>query len=80
MYYLQCIGQMGFVKRRSSTKAKVSVPDFEERCAEFLFDIQVLNYGSGSKPEADLGRGGAGTRPPPKLHTPNNNNYTTCDG
>lgn len=34
--------RMGFVERRASTAAKVSVTDFEERRAQFLFDIQVL--------------------------------------
>ena len=34
---------MGFVKRRASTKAKVTVPIFEEVKAQFLFDIKVLD-------------------------------------
>ena len=33
---------MGFVKRRDSTKAKVSVTDFEEIKAQFLLDIKVV--------------------------------------
>ena len=32
--------RMGFVKRRASTKAKVSVTDFEEIKAQFLLDIK----------------------------------------
>ena len=34
--------RMGFVKHRASTKAKITVPNFEEVKAEFLFDIKVL--------------------------------------
>ena len=33
---------MGFVKRRVSTKAKMSVAKFESFKAQFLFDIQVI--------------------------------------
>ena len=33
---------MGFVKCRASTKAKITVPNFEEVKAQFLFDIEVL--------------------------------------
>ena len=34
--------RMGYVKRRASTKAKVSVSDFEECKSQFLFDIQTM--------------------------------------
>jgi hypothetical protein len=34
--------RMGFVKRRASTKAKVSVEDFEERKEQFLLDIKAV--------------------------------------
>ena len=34
--------RMGFVKRRASTKAKVSVSDFEALKAQFIYDIQVV--------------------------------------
>ena len=33
---------MGFVKCRASTYAKITVPNFEEVKAQFLFDIKVL--------------------------------------
>ena len=32
---------MGFVKRRSTTKAKVNISDFEERKSQFIFDIKA---------------------------------------
>ena len=38
-YLLQ---RMGFVKRRSSTKAKVSVSDFEKLKAQFAFDVEAV--------------------------------------
>ena len=34
--------RLGFVKRKASTSAKVSVSDFEERKAQFLFDIKTI--------------------------------------
>ena len=34
--------RMGFVKRRASTKAKVSVEDFEEKKEQFLLDIKAI--------------------------------------
>jgi hypothetical protein len=34
--------RMGFVKRRASTKAKVSVSDFEALKAQFIYNIQVV--------------------------------------
>ena len=34
--------RMGFVKRRASTKAKVSVSDFEALKAQFIYDFQVV--------------------------------------
>ena len=33
---------MGFVKRRASTKAKVSLPDFDRYKAQFLFDVKAV--------------------------------------
>ena len=36
------LSRMGYVKRRASTKAKVSSTDFEERKAQFIFDIKAL--------------------------------------
>lgn len=33
---------MGFVKRRASTKAKVSIENFEEVKAQFLLDIKAV--------------------------------------
>ena len=38
-YLMKC---MGFVKRRASTKAKVSVSDFEQLKAQFIFDVKAL--------------------------------------
>ena len=37
-YLMEC---MRFVKRRASTKAKVSVSDFEHLKAQFVFDVKV---------------------------------------
>ena len=34
--------QMGFVKCRASTKAKVTVKDFEEKKEQFLLDIKAV--------------------------------------
>ena len=34
--------RMGFVQRRASTKAKITVPNVEEVKAQFLFDIKML--------------------------------------
>ena len=34
--------RMGFVKRKASTKAKVSIENFEEIKAQFLLDIKVV--------------------------------------
>lgn len=34
--------RMGFVKRRASTKAKVSVSDFDQLKAQFVFDIKAI--------------------------------------
>ena len=34
--------RMGFVKRRASTKAKVSLPDFEQFKAQFVFDVKAV--------------------------------------
>ena len=34
--------RLGFVKRKASTKAKVSVADFEEKKIQFLFDIKSI--------------------------------------
>ena len=34
--------RMGFVKRRASTKAKVSVADFEQFKTQFIFDIRAV--------------------------------------
>ena len=39
---LSLLQWMGFVKRRSTTKCKTSVADFEEKKAQFLYDIQVI--------------------------------------
>ena len=36
------LARLNFVKRKSSTKAKVSIADFEEKKAQFLFDIKSL--------------------------------------
>ena len=36
------LSHMGYVKRRASTKAKVTVQDFEEVKAQFLLDIKVV--------------------------------------
>ena len=33
---------MGFVKRRASTKAKVSIENFEQVKAQFLLDIRTV--------------------------------------
>ena len=33
---------MGYVKRRASTKAKVTVQDFEDVKAQFLLDIKAV--------------------------------------
>ena len=33
---------MGFVKRRASTKAKISIENFEEVKAQFLLDIKAV--------------------------------------
>ena len=35
------LNRMGFVKRRASTKAKVSVEDFEKKKKQFLLDIKA---------------------------------------
>ena len=34
--------RMGFVKRRASTKAKITVEDFQERKEQFLLDIKAI--------------------------------------
>jgi hypothetical protein len=34
--------RMGFVKRRASTKAKVSPPDFNKYKAQFIFDVRAI--------------------------------------
>ena len=34
--------RMGLVKRRASTKAKVSLPDFERYKAQFIFDVKAV--------------------------------------
>ena len=34
--------RMGFVKRRASTNAKVSLPDFERFKAQFIFDVKAV--------------------------------------
>ena len=34
--------RMGFVKRRASTKAKVSVSDFQQLKAQFVFDVKTV--------------------------------------
>ena len=39
---LSLLQRMGFVKRRSTTKCKISVADVEEKKAQFLYDIQVI--------------------------------------
>lgn len=39
---LSLLHRLGFVKRKSSTKAKVTVSDFEEKKAQFLFDIESI--------------------------------------
>ena len=39
---LSLLDRLGFVKRKSSTKAKVTVGDFQERKAQFLFDIKSV--------------------------------------
>ena len=39
---LSLLQRMGFVKRRSTTKCKISVADFEEKKAQFLYYIQVI--------------------------------------
>lgn len=39
---LSLLRRMGFVKRRSTTKCKISVADFKENKAQFLYDIQVI--------------------------------------
>lgn len=36
------LNRMGFVKRRASTKAKVSIENFEEVKAQFLLDIKAV--------------------------------------
>lgn len=36
------LSRMGFVKRRASTKAKVSIENFEEVKAQFLIDIKAV--------------------------------------
>ena len=33
---------MGFVKRQASTKAKVSVSDFQQLKAQFVFDVKAV--------------------------------------
>ena len=33
---------MGFVKRRASTKAKISLPDFKRYKAQFIFDVKAV--------------------------------------
>ena len=38
-YLMEC---MGFVKRRASTKAKVSVSDFNQLKAQFVFDVKAV--------------------------------------
>ena len=38
-YLLQC---MGFVKRRASTAAKVSVSNFEQWQAQYSFDVKLI--------------------------------------
>ena len=39
---LSLLERMGFMKRNSTTKCKVSIADFEEKKAQFLFDIDVI--------------------------------------
>ena len=34
--------RMGFVKRRASTKAKVSVSDFQQLKVQFVIDVKVV--------------------------------------
>ena len=34
--------RLGFVKRKSNTKANVSISDFEENKAQFLFDVKTI--------------------------------------
>ena len=36
------LGRMGFVKRRASTKAKVSAENFEEMKEQFLLDVKTI--------------------------------------
>ena len=35
--------RIGFIKRRASTNAKVSVEDFKEKKEQFLLDIKALS-------------------------------------
>ena len=39
---MSLLDRMGFVKRKSSTKATVSISDFQEKKAQFLFDIKAI--------------------------------------
>ena len=39
--------RMGLVKRRASTKAKVSIANFEEVQSQFLFDVKTVVYRNG---------------------------------
>ena len=34
--------RMGFVKKRASTKANISIPDFEQYNAQFIFNVKVV--------------------------------------
>lgn len=36
------LSRMGYVKRRASTKAKITVPNLDELKAQFLLDIKVV--------------------------------------
>lgn len=48
---LSFLDRLGFVKRRASTKAKVSVEHFHELKAQFLFDINVIVEMAGIPPD-----------------------------
>ncbi len=39
---LSLLQRMGFVKRRNTTKSKVTIADFEEKKMQFLFDIKAI--------------------------------------
>ena len=42
------LGRLGFVKRRASTKAKVTAADLDAHKAQFVFDIQYIHHKLGS--------------------------------